>query len=73
MKTSNGMDKIWERCDQDFLTEPRNRIRRLDKAQFQKLAEETGYTYISIQIPPSQSLLDSLHQQRRAAKELFYM
>ena len=36
MKTSNGMDKIWERYDQDLLAEPRNRIHRLDKAQFKK-------------------------------------
>ena len=73
MKTSNGMDKIWEQYDQDFFAKPRNRIHRLDKAQFEKWAEETEYTYTPIQIPPSQSLLDNLHQQRRAAKELFYV
>lgn len=42
MTTSNGMDKIWERYDQDFLAEPRNHIHRLDKAQFETWAEETG-------------------------------
>lgn len=73
MTTSNGMDKIWERYDQDFLAEPQNRIHRLNKAQFEKWAEETGYTYTPIQIPPSQSLLDNLYRERRAAKELFYI
>lgn len=73
MTASNGIDKIWERYDQGFLAEPRNRIHRLDKARFEKWAEETGYTYTLIQIPPSQSLLDNLYQERRAAKELFYV
>lgn len=73
MRASNGMDKIWERYDQDFLAQPRNRIHRLDKARFEKWAEESGYTYTPIQVPPSQSLLDNLYQQRRDAKELFYV
>lgn len=71
MIKSNGIDKIWERYDPDFLAEPRNRIHRLDKVEFEKWAKETGYTYTPITIPPSQSLLDSLYQERRAAKELF--
>ena len=73
MSRSNGMDKIWERYDQDFLAEPRNRIHRLDKIEFEKWAKETGYTYTPIRIPPSQSLLDNFYQERRAAKELFYI
>ena len=73
MIMSNGMDKIWECYDQDFFAKPRNCIHRLDKAQFKRWAEETGYTYIFIQIPPSQSLLDNLYWERRAAKELFYI
>ena len=73
MTKSNGMDKIWERYDPDFLTEPRNRIHRLDKIKFEKWAKETGFTYTPITIPPSQSLLDNLYQERRAAKELFYI
>ncbi|MCJ1342940.1 hypothetical protein MMC31_001129 [Peltigera leucophlebia] len=35
MTTSDGMDKIWERYDQDFLAEPQNRIYRHDKARFE--------------------------------------
>ena len=73
MSRSNGMDKIWERYDQDFLAKPRNRIHRLDKIEFEKWAKETGYTYTPIRIPPSQSLLDNFYQERRAAKELFYI
>lgn len=30
-------------------------------------------TYTPIQVPPSQSLLDELYQQRRDVKELFYV
>lgn len=48
MTTSNEMDKIWEYYDQDFLAKPRNRIYHLDKTQFEKWAEETGYTYTPI-------------------------
>ena len=61
MTASNGIDKILERYDQGFLAELRNRIHRLDQARFEKWAEETGYTYTPIQIPPSQSLLDNLY------------
>lgn len=32
MRISNGMDKIWERYDQDFFNQPQNRIHCLDKA-----------------------------------------
>lgn len=49
-----------------------SRIHHLDKVRFEKWAEETGYTYTLIQIPPSQSLLDNLYRERRAVKELFY-
>ena len=73
MATSHGMDKIWERYDEEFLAEPRNRIHRLDKARFEKWAKETGYTYTPIQIPPSQRLLDNLYQERRASNELYYV
>ena len=73
MATSNGMDKIWERYEEDFLAEPRNRIHRLDKIRFEEWAKETGYTYTPTQILPSQFLLDKLNQERRAAKELFYV
>ncbi len=73
METSHGMDKIWERYDEEFLAELRNCIHRLDKAQFEKWAKETGYTYTPIQIPPSQRLLDNLYQERRASNELYYV
>lgn len=73
MTRSNGMDQIWERYDEAFLAEPRNRIHRLDKARFEAWAKETGYTYTPIQIPPSQLLLDKMYQERREAKELFYV
>ena len=73
MTTSDGMDKIWERYDRDFLAKPRNRIHRLDKARFEKWAEETGYTCTPTQIPPSQSLPDNLYRERKAAKETFYV
>ncbi len=73
MRISNGMDKIWDRYDQNFLNQPQNRIHRLDKAVFEKWAEETGYTYTPIRVPPSKSLLDKYYQQRREAKELFWV
>ena len=73
MRISNGMDKIWERYDQDFLNQPQNRIYCLDKAIFEKWAEETGYTYTPIRVPPSKSLLDKYYQQRKEAKELFWV
>lgn len=73
MTKSNKMDKIWERYDLDFLAERQNRIHRLDKIEFKKWTKETGYTYTPITIPPSQFLLDNLYQERRAAKELFYI
>lgn len=67
------MDEIWERYDQVFLNQPQNLIHRLDKAVFEKWPEETGYTYTSIRVPPSQSLLDKYYQQKRQAKELFWV
>ena len=36
METSYGIDKIWERYNEEFLAKPRNRIHRLDKARFEK-------------------------------------
>lgn len=73
MKIPNGMDKIWERYNQNFLNQPQNRIHCMDKAVFEKWAEETGYTYTLIRIPPSQSLLDKYYQQKKEVKELFWV
>lgn len=42
-----------------------------DKARLEKWAEETGYTYSPIQIPPSQSPLRNLYHESRAAKQRF--
>lgn len=67
------MDQIWERYDEAFLAEPRNRIYRPNKARFEAWAKKTGYTYTPIQIPPSQLLLDKMHKERREAKELYYV
>ena len=71
MRISNEMDKIWERYNQVFLNQPQNRIYHFDKTVFEKWAEETGYTYTPIRVPPSKSLPDTYYQQRREAKKLF--
>lgn len=36
MTASDGIDKIWERYDQNFIAKPRNRIHRHGKARFKK-------------------------------------
>lgn len=55
------IDKIWERYDQDFLDQLLNCIHRLNKAQFEKWAEKSGYTYTLIRVPLSQCLFNKLY------------